>query len=324
MRSITIVSSLLLSATLSAQAFIDTFSYPNGNLIPGWTQQRGTWQVQSGRLSVTSGSSVWAYITKDGITSTNCVIDGTFYYNTATAVQFGGLATRHPGGNVDTNLLMTKIQNNGGIADFDRVFCYERGATGSSYADIVGGTQVAHFRMVTLDNEFWCEVDANMDGYYELVLPPRPITLVTAAGLVGMSSYQTTEMDDFEYFDAVLAPQPNAAPRIGTNYDLRLVTTMPLAVYVGALSLGNAGIPLGGGRAIPLSADAFAVNTFAVAGLGLVGVTDANGRAAVSIPLPPIAALVGMRLFTSFVTIDGNRPLGIGDISNEQGFVIIQ
>lgn len=323
MRSIAIAAPFLLGATLCAQAFVETFSYPNGTVVPGWTQQRGAWQVQSGRLSLAPGGSGWSYITRDGITAGNCVLDGTFYYGTTAGVQFGGLASRHPGGNGDTNLLMTKIQDNGATPDFDRLFCYERGATGNTYVDIPGGTQAARLRMVTLDSEFWCEVDADMDGYYEQVLAGNSITAVLNPGLVGMAAYTYSQMDDFKYFDAVLAPQPNAVPHIGANYDLRLATTMPWTPCLGALSLGSAGIPLGDGRMVPLSFDGFLVRTFGMMSLGMFGVTDANGRAAVSIPLPPLPALVGMRLFTGFFTLDPNRPLSIGDISNEHGFVIV-
>jgi len=150
----------LLATNATAQVYSDSFNYPNGTTVPGWTQQRGIWQVQNGRISSTSGGT-WAYITKDNLSATRCVIDGEFFFVGA-GVQFAGLTSRHPGGNVDTNLLMVKIQNNGAAADFDRVFAYERGvALGAYYADIPGGTLAAYCRMVTLGNEFWIETDAD-------------------------------------------------------------------------------------------------------------------------------------------------------------------
>lgn len=323
MRALCLLTTFALSAPLCAQAFSDSFSYPNGAAIPGWTQQRGTWQVQGGRLSSTAGST-WSYITKDGITATNSVVDGTFYFSTAAAVQFGGLTSRHPGGSADANLLMAKIQNNGGVADFDRVFCYERSGNGSTYADIPGGTIAARCRMITLGNEFRFEVDADMNGLFEQSLAANPITVVTGAGMVGMTAFQTSEMDDFSYFDAVLVPQAGATPRVGTNYDLRLASTTPGSPFIGMLSSGKAGLPIGGGRAIPLTADGILGASIGLAALGLAGVTDANGNATTAIPIPSIPSLIGARLYTSFFTIDPARPLAIGDISNEHGFVIVQ
>src|SRR5690606_14751586 len=70
---------LFLVAPLAAQQYVDDFSYPNGPGVPGWTQQRGNWQIQNGRMSVTSGAT-WAYITKDGLMAQDCVLDGEFFF----------------------------------------------------------------------------------------------------------------------------------------------------------------------------------------------------------------------------------------------------
>src|SRR5690606_4088752 len=124
-----------LVAPLAAPTDRDDFNYPNGTAIPGWTQQRGVWQVINGRIATTSGAT-WSYITKDGIVARNCVLDGDFYF-VGSGVQFAGLTARHQGGNQDANLLMVKIQNNGGANDFDRIFGYERPGA-SLFADIPG------------------------------------------------------------------------------------------------------------------------------------------------------------------------------------------
>lgn len=315
-------SFLLLAVTVSAQVYSDTFTYPNGAIVPGWTQQRGTWQVQNGRLSATSGST-WAYITNDNLSATRCVIDGEFFF-VGTGVQFAGLTAHHPGGNLDTNLLMVKIQNNGGVADFDRIFSYERPvALGTYYVDIPGGTVAAYCRMVVLGTEFWMETDADRDGDYELLLPPRPITTALAGTLVGMNGFQTSEMDNFEFFDAVLVPQPGAEAHIGLNYDLRLATPAPNTLWFGLIGLGNQGFDVGNGRMIPISPDFLAIGTFGNPNFGLIGVTDANGDATLAIPVPPMPALVGLRCFVGAVTHDPAQPFGIGHISNEQAFFIV-
>lgn len=319
MRSLTLASLAFLPAVLPAQAFLDSFNYPNGNTIPGWTQQNGTWQVQNGRISATSGST-WAYITADGISATRSVIDGEFFF-VGSGIQFAGLTSRHPGTPGDTNLLMVKIQNNGGAADFDRVFSYERGVSGNTFADIPGGTLSAYCRMITLDNEFWIETDADKDGIYELVLPRRPISQPRTGTLVGMNGFQTSEMDNFEFFDAVLLPQPGATPRIGTTYGLDLHTTAQFTPWLGMLALGNSGFAIGN-RAIPVSPDFLATGTFANGSFGMVGLTDGAGSSTVSIPIPPFASLVGVRIFASTFTIDGTMPFGVGQISNEHGFVL--
>jgi hypothetical protein len=249
------------------------------------------------------------------------VLDGEFFF-VGTGVQFGGLTSLHPGTSADIDLLMVKIQNNGGVADFDRVFEYERPvALGTFYADIPGGTLAAFCRMVTLDGEFWIETDADRDGLYELVMPRRPITVLHSGTQIGMSAFGTSEMDNFEFFDAVLTPQPASVPRVGQNYDLDLATPAPSAVWLGLIGLGNAGFPIGN-RRIPISPDFLAIGTFANAAFGMVGVTDPNGDSLMTIPIPPMPFLVGWRLYTSAFTLDPTQPFGVGNISNEQAFVV--
>ncbi|MFO1054038.1 MAG: hypothetical protein U1F36_17620 [Planctomycetota bacterium] len=312
----------LFAAVLGAQQFIETFPVDGAGAPAGWTAQNGTWQVIGGRLQSTSGGS-WVYITRNGLIAQDCVLDGEFFYNTATAVQFAGLTARYQGPG-DSNTLMCKIQNNGGVADFDRVFLYERGASGNTFVDIPGGTVDAYCRMIVLGGEFWMEVDANRDGIYELATPRRVITLMTGAGLLGMNAYQTSEMDNFEYHDAVLVPSTGSVPHIGTSYGMDLHVGAN-EVFLGALSTGNAGIPfIVEPRAIPLTPDGVFFATLGVGALGLSGISDASGLATISIPIPPNPVLIGLTLFASAFTVDGSRTFGVGKISNEQAFTIVQ
>lgn len=306
----------LLVTPLASQVDRDEFNYPNGPSVPNWTPRNGTWQVINGRIASTSGS-VWNYITKDGLTARNSVLDGEFFYDTGSGVQFAGLTSRYTGPG-DANALMVKIQNNGGVADFDRVFEYERPG-GATFADIPGGTLQAFCRMVTLDGEFWMEVDADQDGIYELVVPRRAITAVLGAADLGMNGFQTSQMDNFEFFDAVLVPAANSAPRIGMRYQLDLDTPSPNVPWLGVMALGNAGFPIDVPRRIPLSLDALFTASL---GLGIGGLTDAQGKATMTIPIPNNLALVGLDVFAGAVTIDRTRPFAIGHIANESHFEI--
>jgi len=309
----------LLLTPLAAQVDRDDFSYANGAVVPGWTQQRGTWQVINGRIAATSGA-LWAYITKDGLSATDSVLDGEFFYDTASGVQFAGLTSRHPATNLDNNLLMVKVQNNGGTADFDRIFAYERAIGSATFADVVPPTLQCYGRMVTLDNETWMELDADQDGVYELSSPIKTVTSVLGSGLVGMNGYQTSQMDNFEFFDGVLLPQVGAVPHIGTNFGMRLDVPSANVPWLGLLSLGNAGLALDNPRAVPLTPDALFIASL---GLGLNGVTDAAGKATFSIPIPNNAALVNLGVYAGAVTIDTTRPFAVGHIANEQFFRIV-
>ena len=86
-------------------------------------------------------------------------------------------------------------------------------------------------------------------------------------------------------------------------------------------ALGNAGFPIGN-RALPVDPDFMAIGTFGNAGFGFVGATDTAGNGVMSIAIPPIPGLVGIRLFAGSITVNGTQPFGVGNISYEQAFVI--
>jgi hypothetical protein len=178
--------------------------------------------------------------------------------------------------------------------------------------------------MMTLGSSCWMLIDANKDGVYEQTIGPRALTTLLGTGYVGMNAYQTTEMDNFEYFDAVLMADPASTPRIGTSYKVDMTAPVTqITPSLAMLSLGNAGIPLGGGRAIPLSADPMWSLALSLAGpLGLVQLTDNTGRVSYRVPIPNDAAFVGLGLYLSAVTVDTSRAFHVGSISNEHYFKI--
>ena len=108
---------------------------------------------------------------------------------------------------------------------------------------------------------------------------------------------------------------------VGQNHTMRLNATQTNANWFGMLSLGNAGFPVGN-RQIPVSPDFLAVGTFANPAYGMNGSTDANGDATLTIPIPALPFLSGLRIYAALFTYDPSQPLSVGNISNEQAFVI--
>ena len=308
-----------LVSGLSAQEFTDTFSVPSTSGAPGWTVGSGVWKVAGGRLQ-TDGATVWSYITKDGYTPLNCVLDLEAFY-TPSGVQFAGLTARYANA---SSTLMCKIQENttNGGADFDRSFVYERGGPGSAgtlWADLTTKvTTSAIIRMIVCGDQVWMKHDFDKDGTFDQTIGPQTVLQVKSAGGIGANMYAVSQIDNWEYHSAVLKPQTSAVPKIGTTFKLDLVTqATTVTPWRMAMSGGNAGISLGA-RSIPLTLDAIFDLSLAVGGaLGLGGVTDSSGVAAPGLIIPNFPALVGVTLFAAAITADGSRPMGIGDISNE-------
>ncbi len=311
-----LVSALLLGGTLPAQVFQDHFNYPNGATIPGWTKNVGGWGIRNGRLHGTG--SGWRYITHIGLKAKDCVLDGEFFF-AGTGIQFGGFVARYPG-NGTSNLVMCKIQNNGGKPDFDSCFLYE---VPGKYINkhISGGTMSAYCRFIVLDNQGWMLVDTNKDGTYDFTLGPKTFTNVLGIGRVGMSSYGPTEMDNFKFFNAVLMGYPGSVPRIGSTYKMHFrapKSSTPTTPYFCLASLSNKGIPLGP-VTIPLGFDPLISTSLSASSifLNFHGVLDSKGDAAPAIKIPNVPAFVGASIYVAGLTIDPKKPFSIGAVSND-------
>jgi hypothetical protein len=314
---------LLLASGLAAQEFIDTFDQDSPNPPPGWTAQVGVWSVAGGRL-VTDQDAKWAYITKDGRKPTDFVIDFEAFYNPV-GVQFAGVTGRYtsPTINLTAKIQESDVQNQ----DFERSFIYENpNAAGAAWTwkylsppvttsclvrFIVHGTQV------TMQHDF------DKDGFFDQSITRT--TKVAGAGLIGACIWGASAIDDFELHNAVLQPGSASTPRVGTTFVMDLVTTARRIVpWRMAISLGNTGFPIGS-RRIPLAIDPVLNLSLQVSGaLGLTGHTDATGLARPALQIPNVASLVGIKVFTAAITLDGSRPDGIDNISNEIGIEFVK
>jgi hypothetical protein len=122
--------------------------------------------------------------------------------------------------------------------------------------------------------------------------------------------------------------QGSGNPKIGgtVNLDLLAPADGGLPYQVGT-SLGTGPIPFGN-RTLNLSLDALldaSVNGYLPMFFkNYSGFLDASGKARADIVIPNIAALVGVRLHSAFVTLKAGEPWGIKSISNTFTFSIMQ
>lgn len=102
----------LAASAIPAQQYTETFTLPNGPTIPGWTaHNNGNWSIVNGRLTKSGGGSP-DFLTKDGFTALNSVLDLEVFYGSVPGVQHGALTSRHPGTSALTPILYAKIQDN--------------------------------------------------------------------------------------------------------------------------------------------------------------------------------------------------------------------
>jgi hypothetical protein len=330
MRNPFVVTSLLLASQLGAQVMVEDFS--SNTLPPAWQVRSGTWTFQNGQATQTAG--VWGYLTLQGISLYNCVVECDVYWGTTAAVKFGGVAARHPGTAAD-DACMVKVQSNGAtVMGFDTLWNYERPSGGALAQTAIAPLMTAtRIRLVCLNGEGWLYHDSNQDGVFDKMVGPKPYTGHPAAGELGITGYAQNSaaavIDNFAYYDAVLTDDGSTTPIIGTNHLMTLTTPATrITPFICAAALSNGtkngikgGIPIGGGRWVPLAPDPILNLSLALGGpLGLVGITDAQGVGKPTLNIPNDRALIGLSLVLAGVTLGG--PTGFESISNDHRVTI--
>lgn len=118
----------------------------------------------------------------------------------------------------------------------------------------------------------------------------------------------------------------NGRPGIGSTVNLEITASDSAGLtYVMGSSLGNGPIPIDQ-RSIDLSQDDLllvsASGYWPSIFQGYAGVIATTGTAAATIQIPNHTALVGLRIYTAFVTLSPAAPSGIQAISNTVDFTI--
>jgi hypothetical protein len=328
MRLIASAMALALVSSLPAQNRVETFPYPDGTIIPGWTAQWNTWKILNKRL-IPTGGRTFHYITNNFFKGVkDCVIDVEVIYPKVVNLHYGGVCARHPGGTGENGLVMTKLQDNSsvGTGSFNRTYLYERPGGATSAA--TPPTKHAVVRMFVKGNTGWFEIDGNMDGIFEQKSAVRTFsnTATKKSGLTGICGYNGAEMDNWKLFLAQMTPDAATKPAIGTTYKMNFEsplhggTTPRPTPYLALLSAGNKGFALTHGIHIPLTFDSLLVNSLA---FGWSGVLTAKApKGTISLAIPNMKSLVGLKLFSAGITLGSGTTGGWGNVSNDHGFIV--
>jgi len=182
-----------LAAPVRAQAYSDSFTYPDGTVVPGWTEKRADWVVSAGRVhsvTVPTPGAAHAIMTKDGFNLRDTVTEITAYYEgVANTIQAGGLCVRENGAPTHTNLVLCKVQDNSTASmppGFDIRYVYEYAATGVSTASAIAPIiSSARIRFIVVNNQATMLVDNDLNGTWDSTLT-RTLTSQLGAGDSGV------------------------------------------------------------------------------------------------------------------------------------------
>jgi hypothetical protein len=318
----------VLAAAAGAQSYRDSFDYPDGTVVPGWTEQSGDWLVSGGRLYLGGPVGIgYKHITKDGWNVRHSVTEARiFYEGPLVGIRAAGLTARLVG----TWTIWCAIQDNTepiGVG-FDSFWLYERPGTGSHAQINLPAFLSCRVRLLVHNATASVQVDTNGDGAWDLA-GTTALSLLLAAGEHGCSSAFLTPqtrspgIDDFALFDAVLTSTGTAQP--GTTLTLNLQGNVPGAPYQAAAAFAAApGIPVDT-RSIPLAPDALTVLSLSLPSVfqGFTGGLNGTGAGTARIAIPAVPALAGVVFHSAFVTLSGGAPSGIASISNDHRIAIV-
>ena len=324
---LTLLALTVIAAGVSAQVWMDPFTYPDGPLasVGGWNAVAGAWTVKN-NIAVAEDKFLWQYANQPNRTFQDGVAQCLVAHNggATNTLQFGGVALRCVG---TSDTVMVKVQNNSSATNptsFDSIWLYEQPGSAATKTGITPTFPRALVRLALLGQRAEAFVDSDLDGKWDHVVSTT-LTGTPKVAPVGIDGFGGVQIDDFEIFDAVIlgdTANPRPTPGSTLKYVLRGKSG---AGYQAATSLSNSGIVLPDGRIIPLTPDT--IFTVSVTGVlptvfsNYANWLDINGDGSVKLAVPPATSLVGITLFTAFITYDAS---GILQVSNDHRETIVQ
>jgi len=320
---------LALAGAACAQIYRDPFNYPNGTVVPGWTERRGDWVIANNRLHLGTPGNGLCFITKDGFNLRNSVCEALVTWEgPIPLIEGGGLTARHNGSNTEMGMILAMVQDNLAQGSFNALMLFEQGGSGVVFRFPLIPFIAARVRLLVAAGSATVQVDTDRNGTWD-ISDGTPLDTLLAAGGNGCSSVfktpnpRSSGIDDFALFDGVLSS--TGVPRPGSTVTLRLQVDGAGLPYQLASAFSNApGVPVDS-RNIPLVPDALTLLSLSLPTVfqGYTGVTGANGAALAQIAFPPVSQLAGVAFYTVFVTLSPAAPSGIVNISNDHRIDIV-
>jgi len=157
----------------------DTFDYPDGTQVYGWTEHSGDWTIADHQL-VSPGNTETHCITSNyaSITGDACVTVRVFY-QTASAGQYGAAMVWYE--DIDAHLCF-RIQDNAGAGFFDSCGLYQNGEGSLESGLNFGPSPIIQLEVI--GSTAWGRVDVDADQVWDHVCSTE---VTPAAGECGLA-----------------------------------------------------------------------------------------------------------------------------------------
>ena len=329
-RAAGIAAIILLAVAVSArgQSLVDRFESPPSSVIPNWSVEfGGDWQA-TGTAAQSDTNTGWQFLLRDSVTDRDCVVEGLVRYDGPSHLQFAGPMARTTieGGVLRTYLVKSQDNSRYGTGAFNTgyIYYYESPLVFVRLAvfGFLRPSTLIRTRMLVMDEPgavrimgYW---DLDLDGVWDHRIAVLGSWRLQETGGVGLNGFSRCFADEWRYFDACLyARNPDFRP--GETLEL-VARGRPDAVYLAGSSFFNTGIPVGGGKAVPLYPDALLVLSRSSPAIfqDFTGVLNADGDAVLRIAVPNEPALVGTVFYTAFLTLSATNPGRVDEVSNDE------
>ncbi|MBN2492449.1 MAG: hypothetical protein JXQ29_16495 [Planctomycetes bacterium] len=317
----------LAAGLASGQSLLEHFDYPAATTIPNWGVEFGGDWSATGSAVASDVQTGWQYLLRDAVQDRDGVVEALVRYDAPAHLQAAGPIAR---ATIRDNVLRTylvKTQDNSrtGTGSFNTGYLYYYESPlvflRLAYFSFSSVSTLVRTRILVMDEAssvrvmgFW---DLDLDGVWDHRVTVQNGAGFGEAGRVGLNGFSRCLVDEWRYFDACLYAR-DPAPRPGQTLEL-VARSRPNAVYLAASSLARTGIPLGGGKIIPLWPDCLMVASRDWPGIfrNFTGVFDAAGDAALEVVIPAVPALVGQVFYTAFVALSATQPGQVEEVSND-------
>ena len=317
---------LVVAGPTQAQVWTDDFTYA-GSVLGNWVEHRGDWtalanQAKAAEFNPPPPSPFITFATQPTLSYKDCVAQCVVRINpSGQKNQVGGVALRVTNPANDKDMVAVEVRDVSGDMKFDTIMLTERTPTGTWYNRNpirmpTPVTQVTVRMHVKDDRMSWVvDTDGNGEWDYGANTSIQNTPAITAP--IGILGTYGVLIDDVKIYDAVVWTSGVWQPVMGNEYPLP-IRGLPGKAYQAACALSNTGIPIPGGRFVPLWPDAlFGASTGGALPTifkNFGGFLDAQGDASPSIDFPVIPPLSGVILYFAFVTYDAT---GILQVSND-------
>ncbi len=303
-QSVLLVVACATASAAAAQDVFVPFSFPDGTLVPGFTESGGDWRIVSGEVESESRSpSTRQLLLRNGGTDFGHAVEATVIHSDTTGPSAGGVVMRYDTTRTPPAYVYLAFRDR--VAPYDGFDSYEigycNGQTCGVSPQLSGSTPIGQRIRVVLQYDdannrlITYFVNGKVGGSWSLFPSSSPV----GAGSMGLVAQGRVRFDDLGYYAATVWPTTGLYHRVSSPPYVLNGYGAPGETFIGAASLSLGRVSLPGQRQLPVAVDGLFLLSLANPLLFLsAGTTHPQtGAFTMTMTVPKLPALAGVRVY---------------------------